>query len=373
MMFKVEKITVVLVFIASLFFLVASIPVSNHEVIIHKLNIKHKAKPFADDIQLGLNEIKNKSGFTIAYSMKVPSVYCADVVCKIDTVELFWDNIGRYKSFKLSEGVQLEKSKGEPFTQNDYIKLNAILADSKSELKDLRLKPVADEAHDVDAIVGATTINANSTVKGALWTSYTLWHFVYGSAFEFIKDYSKKSFDNDQLVSFIKDSTETYPLFALEELKQRRAYDEYIIRIIIEQTLKGSLTIQNTLSYLENSTDLIYQKSIYQLYCSGNNYQRIQCLNSLKNSSYEINEAYLLTIFDKTIEFNSYQEIDVLLNIFEYRNFVSKHLNTLLFAELNSKNKLIARRIYWYLIKNEMNTTEIERLKNFKKENELFF
>lgn len=373
-MFKIKKITILLFFLGSVLFIGgAGLPVSTNKTIGHKVLIRHPGEQNKDDLLLTLKEIKNQSGFTLGYSMKVPSVYCSEAVCKVDTVELVWDNIGRYKSFKLKAGVELEKSKGESFNKSDYERLQKILSDPFSALKDVRLKPVVDEAHDVDAVVGATTLDDNSTVKGALWTSYTLWHFVYGNAVNIMKEISGKSIDNVHLQSFLKDSTESYQLFALDVLTQRRDYSEITVINVLEQTKNAKINIQNTLNYFENSTAEIYLQSISDLYVSGNSGQRVQCLNSLNKSSFDISETYILKLIEISVKSQSYQEINGLLNVCENRKYNSVRLNSALLPILEANNKLIGRRVYWFLSNQKLKDDEVIKLQNFRMKNEDLF
>ena len=374
-MFKITKYTILLFFLLGsvLFIGGAGLPVSTNKSIEHKVVIQHPGELNKADLLLTLKEIKNQSGFTVGYSMKVPSVYCSEAVCKVDTVELVWDNIGRYKSFKLEAGVELEKSKGESFNKSDYERLHKILSDPFSALKDLRLKPVTDEAHDVDAVVGATTLDENSTVKGALWTSYTLWHFVNGNAVNIMKEISGKSIDNVHLQSFLKDSTEYYQLFALDVLTQRRDYSEITVRNVIEQTKVAKINIRNTLNYFENSTSEIYLQSISDLFSSSNSSQRVQCLNSLNKSSFDISETYILKLIEMSVESQSYQEINGLLTVCENRKYNSERLNSTLLPILEANNKLIGRRVYWYLSNQKLKDDEVIKLQKFRTKNEDMF
>lgn len=374
-MLKMKKHIVFLFILFGSIFIVggAAIPILKNQEITHQAVIQHPGKLNSSELKLNLVEIKDKTGFTIGYSMKVPSVYCVENVCKIDTVQLFWNNVGVYKKFKLKQGVELEKAKGEFFNESDYARLQKILSDSDSPLKNVQLKAEIDEVHDVDAVAGATYLDANSTVKGALWTSYTMWHFVYGNVVGVMENLTAKSIDNEHLNSFLKDSTQQYKKFAMDVLKQRNVFNATTLQLIIEGTKAGNIDIQNTLDFFESSTTDVYVNSIRELYSTANGNQRMQCLNSMTKSNVVFSDDYLIGLFQISLTSKSYPEIDNLLDLFERKKNKTEKLNAILLPLLNIDKKLIARRIYWYLMNQQLKDIEFEKLNDFKNQNaELF-
>ena len=123
---------------------------------------------------------KEKEGAADQFYMDVKTVVCGDSQCRIDTVRIFWDELGMYDRLVLPKGIQLEKAEGEHFDQADYKKLDAILADKNCSLKEVYKEEVVgtEATEGVDGISGATIIlNNKDYVKGAVWTCYTLWHW----------------------------------------------------------------------------------------------------------------------------------------------------------------------------------------------------
>src|SRR5690606_21098317 len=72
------------------------------------------------------------------------------------------------------------------FQEADYAKLNEIMLDSLSPLRDYQVEDLLDKkaqkySAEVDAVTRPTSLLfSNVTVPGALYTVYTLWHIVNG-------------------------------------------------------------------------------------------------------------------------------------------------------------------------------------------------
>ena len=73
---------------------------------------------------------------------------CLDDVCKLVEVTLYWDAIGYYKRLEYPKGKPLTKLEHEPFTPDDYKKLDSILKDRTSILNDHSLGFLATENKD---------------------------------------------------------------------------------------------------------------------------------------------------------------------------------------------------------------------------------
>jgi len=131
-----------------------------------------------------LFQIRTAEGEPMAYYRKIKQEACFDGKCRPLNVWVYWNITGRYLGLALPPGEFLSKTEHVPFTRAEYWRLNGLLADSLSPLgqwKIQQIKKTSGEA-DLDGITGATTPSiAPYVVKGALYTTYVLWHVIYGN------------------------------------------------------------------------------------------------------------------------------------------------------------------------------------------------
>src|SRR3546814_12757331 len=84
------------------------------------------------------------------------------------------------------------------FMQDDYIKLHKLLSDNNSIIKRKSKSELLDDTKTrvsevVDAVTGATALEVKeAVVDGALYSSYTIYHIVYGPLSERIANYSDR-------------------------------------------------------------------------------------------------------------------------------------------------------------------------------------
>ncbi|MEN6363436.1 MAG: hypothetical protein ABFC90_12480 [Bacteroidales bacterium] len=342
-----------------------------------QINIRVFIKPPGNlstvKLKLNLTEMLDRSGFPAEYFMTVPTVFCRDKVCRIDSIKLFWNNIGEYGQFELRPGVTLEKALGKDFSSEDYIKLQQILLDSDSPLKDVDLDMSDESVEGVDARTGATTMNENSTVKGALWTTYTLWHFAHGDIVSIIKNKTAEACDLNQLIVYLKTGNFNYKRFAIQQLKIKKLFDSVTLNEIETAVNANANLTLDAIDYIELAPPTVYFSEIQKLYTSGNERQRVMYLNSLSKLYTIIPEDFFVGLFEQSVQSKSYQEIDKLFNIIESKSLLFMSLNPTVVELLENENKLVARRAYWYLTTQKLNETQNKKLELFKKQNAFLF
>ncbi|NBT42443.1 MAG: hypothetical protein EBT20_18605 [Alphaproteobacteria bacterium] len=137
-----------------------------------------------------LNVHFDTQGFPSGYSMELVNKVCLDDVCKLVEVTMYWDVIGFYQSLEYPEGKPLTKVEHEPFTPEDYDKLDSILKDRESILDNHELGFLATEnddksseegyadGQDSDGVSKATPgAVKEAVVKDAAWTTWVLWKY----------------------------------------------------------------------------------------------------------------------------------------------------------------------------------------------------
>jgi hypothetical protein len=161
------------------------------------------------------------------YTSKIRTTVCDDEVCEIMHIQLFWDLVGKYVGYDTVPGYALTKFDHEPFLSEDYEKLHGLLSNEGSILKFKSKEELIDkekvQASDVvDGTTGATSLEIRQeVVKGALYTSYTIWHIVYKGAIKNLLTAHTNAIYNDRLKDkFLKSNRNEYALFALRKFTE---------------------------------------------------------------------------------------------------------------------------------------------------------
>lgn len=136
-----------------------------------------------------LFELQDDNGLPIWFGRYTFKDVCISGVCKMIRLWMFWDGAGNYLGIQVPEDEPLTKSDHTPFEAEDYVKLDAILRDTSSILRDLKQEDliiVPDTidpylAYEIDGYTAATQpALADVVVKDAVYSCHTLWHTVYG-------------------------------------------------------------------------------------------------------------------------------------------------------------------------------------------------
>ncbi|NND05650.1 MAG: hypothetical protein HKN87_04660 [Saprospiraceae bacterium] len=193
------------------------------------------------------------------YYQNIYASACEDTLCKPIIITLMWDLLGNYQGFRLIDGIPLTKIDHEPFSESEYYKLHAILADDDSILgsfskqnisKLLRTKSGSQRQYDVDAVSGATPPEIKKKiVEGALYTCHTLWHLCRGKIRNQLLTYTKINLLNEELLHqlFLTEKIDAIT-FAFKEMDAfgTSNYHSTIIKVIEESVpLAASQTINH--------------------------------------------------------------------------------------------------------------------------------
>lgn len=175
-----------------------------------------------------LFQVRSKEGYPLSYHRKIQASVCFDDKCRLLDIVLYWNITGRYLGFELPEGEFLSKSDHEPFRSEEYQKLHQILADPHSPIanftyEQLALKPAGTLAG-VDAISTPTPpAVAEHVVGGAAYTTYKLWHFIYGPTRQEVMQFTARDLSPALVQQILASPDETDRMWALNHINGRIA------------------------------------------------------------------------------------------------------------------------------------------------------
>ncbi len=217
---------------------------------------------FKDDISNDtLVQTRSQEGYPISYSRSIRTGVCFDNKCRPLDITLRWNLTGRYLGFELPEKEFLSKYDHDPFSEAEYQRLHAILTDSLSPLANFHyneIVPKADSTYEkVDAVSGATSASVlEHVVEGAAFTTYKLWHLVYGPARQQVEALTSRAL-TPELIQLVLNSTHpSDKIWALNHIdgyvKPTPALQKVVVSFISDQDYNLTERALNSI----NSNDL---------------------------------------------------------------------------------------------------------------------
>ncbi len=327
-------------------------------IIIHPGDDEGKALPHT------LIQSFNTKGEPAAYSMWVDSVICRDKTCDVVQVQLHWDALGHYQRFNLAIGSQLTKLDHVPFNQQDLMKLQGILKDSDSPLKEVEkesmtakapAKQAAGDTADpkVAAVSQPTILNLKTAViLGAGYTCYDLWHWSNGLLTEHIRNFSGKDCSQQQLLSYLASEDTDSTRFALKYARIRNITATAFITSAISRAQKGSPTlIPPTLAYLKQvaASQKAYDNAIVSIFSVTDSKKRLLILEYLMSSAQPPHQGFYDQLCVYLPDLQSYYEVHLFLNLMDKKNSLSSKVTKKAAGLLKHPKFFISRRAYAYL------------------------
>lgn len=227
---------------------------------------------------LELVEKKDLSNNTLWYRAEIETEVCRERLCEFAKINLYWDEVGNYLKFALPESKELTKWDHIPFNSKDYQKLNDILGNPNSKLRDYTFNEINDVIEsgnkidqEVDALSGATPVKlSNTVVEGAALSSYTFWHIVYGAAMDTIKQHVKEKTDKKYVCQKLTSTEANLKIWAIKKSKElfqtENSLRHEIMQLISEPDLKVAREALNFFTDSQLEKKDIQEKLMNQFY-----------------------------------------------------------------------------------------------------------
>jgi len=184
------------------------------------------------------------SHIPFGYEADINMPVCDDKLCANVILKFYWDLAGNYTGFDTIPGKPLTKFDHKKFLSADYQRLDQILKDRNSMLRilekeDLIDKSIKVKATTVDAVTGATPATVkNAVVEGAVYSSFTLWHFVNGPLKNRLVSFTQSIYSDSISAVLLNSTNFETQFFALKQMNEndfvRQA--DLLFRIIPQST-----------------------------------------------------------------------------------------------------------------------------------------
>ncbi len=182
-----------------------------------------------------LYQTLSKEGWPLSYHRSIQASVCFDGKCRLLDIVLYWNTTGRYLGFELPEGEFLSKSDHEPFLTFEYAHLHRLLADSLSPLADYRFDEIVPGTanEEVDAVSSATIKEVlDYIVPGAAYTTYRLWHLVYGATKHKITEMTAAVLSPELAVALLQSPDISDQIWVLDNFNSRGFWSEELINAV---------------------------------------------------------------------------------------------------------------------------------------------
>lgn len=213
--------------------------INDRTLTIEVVDVEKRLIDFEEEISMDtLYAHLSSTGAPVFFSRNVVTSVCFDDKCRLLDVILYWNPTGRYLGFELPEEEFLSKQDHEPFTDEEYLRLNELLSDpflplgnySYNEIviggleEDTSDSQYVDE--EIDGLSSATSkFILDFVVEGAAYTTYKLYHLIYGSTSRLIKQWTIGDFNAEYITLLLESENLSDVLWTLEQLEGK--LDQY--------------------------------------------------------------------------------------------------------------------------------------------------
>ncbi len=240
----------------------------------------------------------NDSGIPQIYYADVLADVCIDGLCKPLFIELYWDLLGQYSGFGVYPDELLSKFDHDLFTEQDYEKLDRLLADPYSKLEGKKLTDLYDpskkrekviefKGKEVDGISGATKKEIKETVvEGALYSCFTLWQLANGEISVRIKENLSGIYTPALAQDFMESGISDYQVYAIKQFDDQdfTRYLKEVTMVILQARPLDRAWILKELP-LEIWKNTTFVDSIYSNYAGFDSNTKTLLVNKLSLST----------------------------------------------------------------------------------------
>ena len=202
-------------------------------IVPHKIHFQDN---FLNDTLIEYVDINN---IPLMYSRKILTGVCVDGECRLVNIVLYWNITGRYMGFELPRGEYLSKTEHEPFKPEEYDRLHELLAEPFSALAHYSIEelvPTKDSANfKIDAVSSATTSAVlDYIVEGAAYTTYTMWHIVYGQTKREIEKLTTENLNSEIAIRLLKSEILDDQVWALNHISDSTNINPELQKILLD-------------------------------------------------------------------------------------------------------------------------------------------
>ncbi|MCY2988723.1 MAG: hypothetical protein NTY19_12760 [Planctomycetota bacterium] len=342
--------------------------------VVYQVEIADPAFPAAPPRVLKVAQPRDRNGFPVGYAVRITTDVCMDKKCRTVEVTMHWNAVGYYDRLEYPPARPLTKREHEPFTAEDYAKLDRILKDRGSILARQSLaflaKPV-NETPGIDGWSGATPLTVQeSVVEHAAYTTWVMWQWANGQLVQELCQLTEQSCTPAYLKQLLRSTDRTCVDFALKYVAKHHPSDV--------QFMNDVLHVVETGDREHSTTSLRFLKSAVgnkeELYA---HLIRSACRMSRVHSPVVLDflagepELPRPTLEELTsyLDQLSYFQIHLILRMLEQRKYCSAKTESDVSRLLAGDDFFIARRACEFLAKQKLGSETERKVQDFRARN----
>lgn len=322
-----------------------------------------------------LFQVLSKEGYPTAYYRKIRTSVCFDNKCRLLKVTLYWNLTGRYLGFDLAKGEFLSKAEHKPFKVAEYERLSELLADPLSALATVAYaelapptKPISKE-HEVDGVSSATAKNIlDYVVEGAAYTTYKMWHVVYGPTQAEVARLTEKKLSPVLLLAILDSPDGSDKIWGLNHIRG------FVVPTPALQ--------QKLFRFIDNATYNLAERAIHALDPNGPNSEawQVDLVDKLNTTNYSLQKLIIskfkeVTVLNPQAKKGLAEKLQVfngelvsnMLDVFRQHKVVDTETCRKVAGLLKNPNNFIAQKAFTYLEKLPITDDVIEQqLKDYR-------
>ncbi|MFY0626784.1 MAG: hypothetical protein JXR07_10825 [Reichenbachiella sp.] len=316
--------------------------------------------------------VKTKEGVLVHYFKNIQTEVCFDQECRLLEITVYWNVTGRYLGFELPKGEFLSKHNHEPFIASEYERLNDLLANPNLPLGHISFEKLItlpeSKEESIDGVSGATTQEVSKmVVKGAAYTTYTLWNAVYGPSKDRVQQITAKYLDAHLAVLILGSPVPTDKIWVLDRIDQSVPLDPALegkfIDLVSGEDYYLAYTTINTISKVHLGSDTL-QLGLFWKYEKANHSIQKMLVQKLMEAPH-LNPQIVANARSLLNQLNGRQLGDMLGLFSNHDVYDSKTL--LIVSEiLKTDNRFVSGQAYKYL--EDSNTSDeaiVELMNNY--------
>lgn len=323
-----------------------------------------------DSVQLKVDVIYNVDNEPIKYYSYVDTPVCEEGVCYNLLTEVYWDLLGNFIDYKEVSSDPLTKFDHIRFTKEDHDKMKEILKDKTSLLASYKAKDLVDQriqikSDVIDGVAGATYKSlSGAVVRGAVYSSHTLWHIVNGKIADSIVAHTESMMSDKLLVQMLNSDNYNLQFYALNHIpSNEERYVPYLIGLLTKgasyvpffavekipdhvwTSNKHQLVIINLLEELNfEMQNEILNRLQNKILAEDGQFALISNLEELKES--QLKKAF--NILDKNKALLSKKNIEYIANLLESQNSELSNLAYQFLVSMQKEAAFVSKKLKEY-------------------------
>ncbi len=197
----------------------------------------------------------DRAGLPVAVFRTVLTEVCKKGECLPVYLKLFWTVSGEYLGFAMEPGEVLTKYDHALFDASDYDRLHSLLNDPLSPLGNVQdtyiapgTAPAGGQNAQADVTSGATKRDiVPYTVGGAAYTTYTLWHLVYGEVRDSLPGVVRNYLTPGLVLSFLRSPSVKDKMWALSVTNAPELRNSELLEEIALNYREGDSYLRNNI------------------------------------------------------------------------------------------------------------------------------